>query len=137
MPALRERIEDIPLLCHSILQQLNTKLNKNITGISKRGLAKLTQYHWPGNIRELQNILEREVILSQSAILNIQQDFSKSHTVSRPKNTPLADIEKTYITEVLINCHWKIGGDNGAAKVLGLPDSTLRSRMKKLSITRQ
>jgi PAS domain S-box-containing protein len=136
MPALRERIEDIPLLCQSILQQLNTKLNKTIKGISKRGLAKLTQYHWPGNIRELQNILEREVILSQSATLNIQQDFSKSHAVVKPINKPLAVIEKAYITEVLIDCHWKIGGDHGAAKILGLPDSTLRSRMKKLSITR-
>lgn len=137
IPALRERIEDIPLLCHGILKQLNNKLNKNIQGINKRSLAKLASYHWPGNIRELQNILEREVILSTSELLNIQQNFSKSHQVNKITNKPLAEIEKSYIIEILNNCHWRIGGDNGAAKILDMPDSTLRSRMKKLNISRQ
>ncbi|MFT7007730.1 MAG: formate hydrogenlyase transcriptional activator [Colwellia sp.] len=137
IPALRERIEDIPLLCHGILKQLNNKLNKNIQGINNRSLAKLASYHWPGNIRELQNILEREVILSTSELLNIQQKFSKSHQVSTPPNKTLADIEKSYIIEVLNNCHWRVGGNNGAAKILDMPDSTLRSRMKKLNIHRQ
>tara|TARA_R110001583_G_scaffold2574_7_gene18441 strand:+ start:12189 stop:13631 length:1443 start_codon:yes stop_codon:yes gene_type:complete len=137
IPALRERIEDIPLLCHGILKQLNNKLNKNIQGINNRSLAKLASYHWPGNIRELQNILEREVILSTSELLNIQQKFSKSHQVTTPPNKTLADIEKSYIIEVLNNCHWRVGGNNGAAKILDMPDSTLRSRMKKLNIHRQ
>jgi formate hydrogenlyase transcriptional activator len=66
MLVLRERIEDIPLLCHSILKQLNHKLNNSIQGFSKQSLIKLSHYHWPGNIRELQNIIEREVILSHS-----------------------------------------------------------------------
>jgi formate hydrogenlyase transcriptional activator len=66
MLVLRERIEDIPLLCHSILKQLNHKLNNSIQGVSKQSLIKLSHYHWPGNIRELQNIIEREVILSHS-----------------------------------------------------------------------
>jgi len=136
IPALRERIEDIPLLCHGILKQLNNKLNKNIQGINKRSLAKLASYYWPGNIRELQNILEREVILSTSELLNIQQTFSKSHQVNHfPKKT-LAEIEKAYIIEILNNCHWRVGGDKGAAKILDMPDSTLRSRMKKLNISR-
>ena len=136
MPALRQRIEDIPLLCNSILKQLNIKLNKNITGINKRSLTKLANYHWPGNIRELQNILEREVILSTTSMLNISQNFSKSHSVTNSANKPLAEIEKAYIIEVLNDCSWRIGGDNGAAKILALPDSTLRSRMKKLKISR-
>jgi len=136
IPPLRQRIEDIPLLCHGILTQLNNKLNKNIQGINKRSLTKLANYHWPGNIRELQNILEREVILSTSELLNIQQNFSKSHQVNNNTNKPLADIEKAYIVEVLNNCHWRIGGKNGAAKILDMPDSTLRSRMKKLKISR-
>lgn len=97
IPALRERIEDIPLLCHGIVKQLNNKLNKNIKGINKRSLAKLSSYHWPGNIRELQNILEREVILSTSELLSIQQTFSKSHPVTPQSKKPLADIEKAYI----------------------------------------
>ncbi len=136
MPALRERIEDIPLLCHSILAQLNTKLNKDIKSISKHSLNKLASYHWPGNIRELQNILEREVILTTSTTLHIQQKFDKSQSVVRTFNKPLADIEKAYIIEVLNDCNWRIGGKNGAAKILGLPDSTLRSRMIKLKIQR-
>lgn len=137
MPALRDRIEDIPLLCHRILDQLNHKLNKSIIGISKQSLNKLASYHWPGNIRELQNILEREVILSTSTTLQIQQKFDKSPSVVRTLNKPLADIETAYIIEVLNDCHWRIGGEDGAAKILGLPDSTLRSRMKKLQIHRR
>jgi len=136
MPALRERIEDIPLLCHRILAQLNSRLNKDINGITKKSLNKLASYHWPGNIRELQNILEREVILSTSATLHIQQKFDKSQPISRSPNKPLAEIEKAYIIEVLNDSNWRIGGINGAASILGLPDSTLRSRMKKLQINR-
>ncbi len=136
IPALRERLEDIPLLCHGILKQLNSKLNKNIQGINKRSLAKLSAYHWPGNIRELQNILEREVILSTSELLNIQQDFPKNKQTNKNFNKTLADVEKAYIIEVLTHYHWRIGGDNGAATALGMPDSTLRSRMKKLNVKR-
>ncbi len=137
IPALRERIEDLPLLCHSIVKQLNQKLNKDIQSISKNSLAKLSEYHWPGNIRELQNILEREVILSTSTILHIKHKLNKNQPDARSIHKPLAEVEKAYIIEVLHQCHWKIGGDHGAAKILGLPDSTLRSRMKKLAIIRQ
>jgi PAS domain S-box-containing protein len=137
VPALRERIEDIPLLCNSILNRLNHKLKKQITGINNRSLSKLSGYHWPGNIRELQNILEREVILSSSTILNIKQNFNESEVSTASKKRTLASIEKSHITEVLLDCRWRIGGNAGAAKVLGLPDSTLRSRMKKLGIVRQ
>ena len=133
---MRERLEDIPLLCHGILKQLNGKLNKNIQGINKRSLAKLSAYHWPGNIRELQNILEREVILSTSELLNIQQNFPKNKQVNKSFKKTLADVEKAHIIEILTDYHWRIGGDNGAAKALGMPDSTLRSRMKKLNIKR-
>ncbi|MCW8834699.1 MAG: sigma 54-interacting transcriptional regulator [Colwellia sp.] len=137
VPALRERIEDIPLLCNSILNKLNHKLKKQITGINNRSIVKLSRYNWPGNIRELQNILEREVILSTSNILNIKQDLSSSKMVTNTRNKTLADIEKSYITDILMDCQWRIGGATGAAKILGLPDSTLRSRMKKLNITRK
>ena len=137
VPALRERIEDIALLCNGIIRQLNQKLNKNIQGISKQSLTKLSHYHWPGNIRELQNIIEREVILSHSNTLHIQQKFSKAHGISISANKPLAEIEKSYIIEVLNECNWRIGGKSGAAKILNLPDSTLRSRMKKLKIHRR
>lgn len=134
VPALRDRIDDIPLLCNSILNKLNHKLNKNITGINNRSLAQLSAYDWPGNIRELQNILEREVILTNSKILNINQHIN--HNKKRVAKNTLAEVEKNYILEILTACQWRIGGSGGAAKVLGLPDSTLRSRMKKLNIVR-
>jgi len=137
VPALRERIEDIPLLCNSILAKLNHKLKKQIKGINNRSIEKLSSYNWPGNIRELQNILEREVILSRSSVLNIKQDFNRSKLITSPRRHTLASIEKSYITEVLIDCSWKIGGATGAAIILGMPDSTLRSRMKKLKIIRE
>jgi PAS domain S-box-containing protein len=137
VPALRERIADIPLLCNSILHKLNHKLKKQITGIQNSSIEKLSRYNWPGNIRELQNILEREVILSTSSILNIKQPLSNNKMIANSKNKTLADIEKSYITEVLMDCHWRVGGTAGAAKVLGMPDSTLRSRMKKLKIVRK
>jgi len=135
VPALRERVEDISLLCKSILSQLNLRLKKQITGINRQSLTKLSHYNWPGNIRELQNVLEREVILSDSNVLDIKQSFN-NNTIILPSKQTLASIEKNYISEVLIDCHWKIGGATGAAKILGMPDSTLRSRMKKLNIVR-
>jgi len=137
VPALRERIEDIPLLCKNILNKLNQKLKKQMTGINNRSIAKLSRYNWPGNIRELQNILEREAILSGSGLLNIKQDLNNSKMVVIPRKKTLASIEKNYIIEVLIDCNWKIGGAAGAAKILGMPNSTLRSRMKKLNIVRK
>ncbi|MGV2872317.1 sigma-54 interaction domain-containing protein [Colwellia sp. E150_009] len=136
VPALRDRIDDIPLLCNSILHKLNQKLNKNITGINNRSLIKLSHYDWPGNIRELQNILEREVILSNSKILNIKQNFNHHPKNSISTKSTLAEVEKNYIIEVLTACQWRIGGNAGAAKILGMPDSTLRSKMKKLNIVR-
>lgn len=137
VPALRERIEDIPMLCSSILAKLNQKLKKQIEGINKCSIDKLSRYNWPGNIRELQNILEREVILSRSRLLNIKQNLNSSKLMTSSRKQTLVNIEKNYITEVLIDCGWKIGGTTGAAIILGMPDSTLRSRMKKLKIIRK
>jgi len=136
VPALRQRTEDIPALAKSILHQLNQKLHKQVEGINNRSLDKLMRYNWPGNIRELQNILEREMILSSSKILHIKQNFNISKNVPDITKVPLAEIEKRYILEVLNDCRWRIGGEQGAAKILGMPDSTLRSRMKKLNINR-
>jgi PAS domain S-box-containing protein len=135
VPPLRERREDIPLLSQAIIASLNKKLGKSITAISNRSLTKLMQYQWPGNIRELQNLLEREMILSTSSILN----FSVKNTSKSPESADfetLAQAEYKHITSVLKACKWRIGGDLGAAKQLGLPESTLRSRMKKLTIVR-
>ena len=93
------------------------------------------QYQWPGNIRELQNLLEREMILTSSSILNF--NFKNTAKAVTPEIVEtLVQVEARYILSILKVCKWRIGGDTGAAKKLGLPESTLRSRMKKLNITR-
>ncbi len=137
VPALRERIEDLPILCDSIINQLNHKLKKQIRGVNKRSIQKLAKYSWPGNIRELQNILEREVILSTTSVLDIQQSFNELGNAWASNKKTLAEIERAYILEILAACKWRIGGESGAAEVLGMPASTLRSRMKKLMIKRE
>lgn len=137
VPALRERLEDIPLLCINILGHLNKKLGKQIKSINQLSLAALMKYDWPGNIRELQNILEREVILSHSNTLKVQQKLVPNQVTQSHSLASLAEAEKDHILQVLKHCHWVIGGEQGAAKILALPASTLRSRMQKLGIKRQ
>jgi PAS domain S-box-containing protein len=135
IPALRERPEDIASLCHVIISKLNKKLGKNIEAISNKSLKALKLYDWPGNIRELQNILEREIILAKTNILDIKQQFSFKKP-SKVNIDSLSSNEKQHIVSVLKACKWQIGGNNGAAKILKLADSTLRSKMKKLAIKR-
>ena len=135
VPPLRERQEDIPLLSQAIISTLNTKLGKNISAISNRSLTQLMHYQWPGNIRELQNVLEREMILTSASILNFNFKNNVKAVVPKLVET-LVQVEAQHILTTLKACKWRIGGEMGAAKQLGLPESTLRSRMKKLHISR-
>jgi len=135
IPALRERPEDIASLCQVIINKLNKKLGKNIEAISNKSLKALKLYDWPGNIRELQNILGREIILAKTNILDIKRQFSFKKP-SKINIESLSSNEKQHIESVLKACKWQIGGNNGAAKILKLADSTLRSKMKKLAIKR-
>ncbi|MFC3031203.1 sigma-54 interaction domain-containing protein [Pseudoalteromonas fenneropenaei] len=132
VPALRERIEDIPLLCVGILVRLNQKLGKQLRGVSKAAIAELQKYHWPGNIRELQNVLEREAILSQGPLLKLSQPL-QAQLVSL-NLCSLDDALRSHISTVLTACEGKISGAQGAAEILQLPESTLRSKMKKLGL---
>ena len=134
VPALRERKEDIPLLAANIITQLNKRLGKQLKGLSKATLTKLANYDWPGNIRELQNILEREAILSKQAVLQLSAPLSNEQ--SNEQVVSLDAVQKQHICEVLKRCNGQISGENGAATLLGLPESTLRSKMKKLAIKR-
>ena len=136
VPPLRDRIEDITELTEHILFNLNRKLGKKITGISTKGLAKLKRYRWPGNVRELQNMLEREAILATGPILHIHQIPEQVSDVETETDL-LAEAEANHIQKVLTKTQWRISGPDGAALRLGLPESTLRSRMKKLGIRRQ
>lgn len=140
MPALRERKNDIPELVKYFVDKAALKFNKDIESIPQNELKKLTAYNWPGNIRELENIVERAVILSDGKEFKIGDwMFAKEKAKVDNSMRPLDVVEKEYIEKVLNHTNWRIRGDYGAASILGLKPTTLESRMLKLGIktTRQ
>ena len=134
VPPLRERPDDIPLLVQAFVQRFNKKLGKEIVTIPRTTIHALQQYPWPGNIRELENVIERAVITSQDRTLRIELPKLKLSLTAKTKQ--LDEVERNHILQILEETNWKISGDNGAATILGLPPSTLRSRMQKLGIKR-
>jgi PAS domain S-box-containing protein len=132
---LRERGDDIPLLVEHIVKRFNQKFGEKITKIPKKVIEHLRKYDWPGNIRELENVMERAVILSKSSKLEIEQlrtpDFA-----AKEKLRTLAEQERTYIEKVLNRTLWRIDGPKGAARILDMHPETLRSRMRKLGLVR-
>ena len=136
VPALRERKEDIPYLCTNLITQLNKRLGKQLKGLSKKAISQLQSYDWPGNIRELQNVLEREAILSKHDILRLSQPLQAGTSNVVNASLTLAEAQKQHIIAVLELSNWQISGDKGAASKLGLPESTLRSKMRKLGIAK-
>ena len=137
VPSLKERKEDIPLLCTNLINQLNKRLGKHLIGLTKAAIEKLQAYDWPGNIRELQNILEREAILSKGRLVSITQPLNMTNDqVLEGQSLRLDEAERLHIEHVLELTNWRIAGSKGAAIKLGLPESTLRSKMKKLKITK-
>jgi transcriptional regulator with GAF, ATPase, and Fis domain len=135
VPPLRERREDIPQLVWSFVREFGESMGKSIAEISKKDMDMLKSYSWPGNIRELRNIIERAMILSTGTTLHLDQMGSKD--VETIQSTTLEGVERSHILEILENAGWKISGRNGAAEVLGLKESTLRARIKKLGIQRK
>ena len=160
VPALRERTSDIPLLVTFFVQKCAAKLGKQIKSVSDEAMQQLASYSWPGNVRELQNVIERAVILSPGNTLVLaeklrapvstagntrtevvqQQSRNLEHQVPSPVANPdgssLEDVERRHIESVLARTNWMIEGERGAAKMLNLNPSTLRSRMQKLNIKR-
>jgi formate hydrogenlyase transcriptional activator len=139
IPPLRERPEDIPLLVEHFAQEAARKLNKTIDAISSDTVAALTDYQWPGNIRELENVIERAVILSRSSVLRVPHRDLQSRVIaghSSEKLETLADVEREHIRAVLKQTRWVLSGSRGAAARLGMNRSTLYFRMKKLGIVR-
>ena len=134
VPALRERIEDIPQLANNLIVQLNKKLGKQLRGISKSAINALQAYNWPGNIRELQNVLEREAILAKGRLIELTQSLGTEIPQQIADDLTLEQAQAEHILKVVELCNGKIAGANGAAQKLGLPESTLRSKMKKLKI---
>jgi transcriptional regulator with GAF, ATPase, and Fis domain len=134
IPPLRERLEDIPLFVNHFVNQYCTKIGKRFDKVPKKALQRLTRYSWPGNIRELENIISRAVITSEPGNLQVQVPESPQSSASTHKT--FKEMEKLFILETLEDTGWKIEGKRGAAKSLGLKPSTLRNRMKRLDIRR-
>ncbi len=138
LPSLRERIEDVPLLARHFLHKYSARFGKNITAITNRTMESLLQYSWPGNVRELENIIERAIITSRGKKLELGNSLPtfKNNNTGENRIIPLAEYEKHHIIRALEATNWRVSGENGAAKLLGLKRTTLEARMKKLKITR-
>ena len=134
IPALRERTGDIALLVNYIVPKICKRMGKNIRLIPTSVMNALQDYHWPGNIRELENVLERAVINSSGLKLHLADELKKPVKGLIMSRKTLEEVERDYIIQTLEQTHWKVGGINSAAQILGLDRSTLRSRMSKLNI---
>ena len=134
---LRERKEDIPLLVRHFVDKYGPLLGKKIANIPKGVIKALQAYNWPGNIRELENVIERAVIISGEQKLELAGWMpNKSREETETELLTLEDFERKYILKVLNEVMWRVSGEKGAAKILGMKPTTLESRMKKLGIKR-
>ena len=142
LPSLTDRPEDIPLLANYFVQRFKGKFGKNISRIDRTSMKALIGYRWPGNIRELEHVIERAVLISDNSILRIPPLSGMSYEAASSENLKahvgrartLAEAEKEHISDVVQMTNGLIAGKGGAAEVLGVPASTLRNRMKKLGI---
>jgi formate hydrogenlyase transcriptional activator len=151
VPPLRERPEDIPLLVRHFTQQLARRMQKAIDTIPSATMDALCRYHWPGNIRELQNVIERAVILSPGPKLDLDVADLKPSKASQvreevvppssdrggPLRRVMDETERQQILKALARCNWVVAGPRGAAALLGMKRSTLQLRMRKLGISRR
>ncbi len=154
MPPLRERAGDIELLASFFADRFGRELGKRIEGLNRASLDRLAAYDWPGNVRELSNVIERAVVLATGSVLDIRPELLGTRAiaslearafVAATRAAPtspaagaesLADAQRQHIQSVLDRTDWMIEGKGGAAEILGINASTLRSRMKKLGIRR-
>jgi len=136
-PSLRDRKGDIPLLINFFLSKFGKKLGKEVRGVSQQAMQNLVNYSWPGNVRELQNVVERAVVLANGPIIQMSEAMPRSESpASESAVYTLEQIERNHILRVLNETKWVIHGRKGAAEVLDINPSTLRSRMEKLGIKR-
>ncbi len=141
VPPLRERKEDIPLLVQYFVDRYATKAGKRITSIAKRSLELLQSYTWPGNIRELQNVIERSVIVSDSENLSVDESWigkrpTAADSPAQRLSERLTSQEKEMIEAALAASNGRVSGPSGAAARLGIPQSTLDSKIKSLKINK-
>ncbi len=139
LPPLRNRTGDMPMLVHFLVNKFAMRIGKRIESVSQMAMERLLAYPWPGNIRELENVLERAIILANSSTLEIEPQMlaiSSPDDSEAARSSTLEQVERVHIQAVLKQTDGIIDGERGAAKVLGLHPNTLRSRMKKLGISR-
>ena len=137
LPPLRERREDIPALVWAIIRKRQRALQRHITAVPADVLEALQRYSWPGNIRELENVVERALIHTAGSALTLLEGSLEAPDVQTEVGTTLMSVERAHIEEVLQDCRWRINGIGNAAERLGLHPNTLRFRMKKLGIVRR
>jgi formate hydrogenlyase transcriptional activator len=140
VPALRERREDIPALVSHFVAKFAREMNRRITTIPDDAMAALVRWHWPGNIRELENVIERAVILSSGPVLNVPpgaiQPPQAKPDAREAAPSRLRDAERDAIVQALRESNGVVAGPNGAAARLGVKRTTLQSKMRKLGIRR-
>jgi transcriptional regulator with GAF, ATPase, and Fis domain len=135
VPPLSARGSDIPLLVNQFVAKFSTKIGKKIEGVSQATMERLMKYSWPGNIRELENVIERATILTQGPLLQIDNVMLRGNAAPLlPVVDSLEEVERAHILRVLRDTSWVIEGKQGASARLGLHPNTLRSRMQKLGI---
>jgi formate hydrogenlyase transcriptional activator len=154
VPPLRERREDISLLVHFFMSRYGARLGRRFTGVDPATMSRLREYPWPGNIRELENVVERAMIVCDGPVLEVEEGLLTPRSVLRmdgavpaarsssspelePSGLTLGELERRRIEESLERCGWVIEGAAGAAAMLGLHPNTLRSRLKRLGISRR
>src|SRR5207245_3863692 len=139
VPPLRERKDDIPMLLECFTKRYASRVGKNIKNVDKRTLELFQSYHWPGNVRELQNVIERSVILCEGEVFTVDESWLSSEPLqpnpaSRPRAGKLIDRQKETIEAALAESKGRVSGPSGAAAQLGIPSSTLESKIKALKI---
>jgi transcriptional regulator with GAF, ATPase, and Fis domain len=141
LPALRQRREDLPALVRYICDRVGRQMGRPIERIAPGTFEALERYDWPGNVRELENVLQQAIILSRDGVLDLSAFAGEAQPDLLPPPVDaelrrLVDVERSHIRTVLTRTSWRIEGVGGAAEVLGLHPSTLRSRLQKLGIQR-
>ncbi|HET7003329.1 MAG TPA: sigma 54-interacting transcriptional regulator, partial [Puia sp.] len=137
LPPLRDRTDDIPLLVNHFLKYYSNYNEKKLMRLSVETMKKLQQYTWPGNVRELQHLVERNVLLNNNHWIGESEvpkkgQFEVRQTSSKLKT--LEEVEREHILAAMIQCNFRITGSDGAAEMLGIPPTTLHSKIKKLGI---
>ena len=136
-PPLRDRMDDVPILVRYFVEKLGKKLGKTITDVPQKVIDKLMGYDFPGNIRELENLIERALITSAGKKLILGSWFNAKPRKAKSKNfVSLEELQRRHIIEVLKHTSWKVSGKNGAAEILGMRPTTLYSKIEKLDIKR-